>query len=137
MNLPTYEFHFKMGYLLIIVRLIQNGIDFQQLASAEYKELNLKKSSVWKDAKNNGKKMWELIDWSSKAEIKKDVLIQENNADLYFKNIFQSEKTREHPTIGNVNDELNTYYMYVPLMDDIPQKTELDKAQKKLARVMG
>ena len=69
-----------MGYLLIIVKLISKmELIFQQLASeAEYKELNMKKNSIWKDAKNNGKKMWQLIDCSGKAEIKKDVLIQEN-----------------------------------------------------------
>ena len=56
--------------------------------------------------------MWKLIDWNGKAEITEDVLTQENNADLYFRNIFQSEKTRGHSTIANFIDEFNTYYMF-------------------------
>ena len=81
--------------------------------------------------------MWELIDWNGKAENKKDILIQDNDADAYFRNIFQSKSTFGHPTIADVTDQLDTYNTFIPLMDDIPQKAELYKALKKVGKGCG
>ena len=53
--------------------------------------------------------MWDLIDWHGKANIKKDILICDNDASLYFRNIFQSNKTNHHPTITVVADIRNEY----------------------------
>ena len=36
--------------------------NYEQLAQAENKEVNAKRNNSWKDAKVDGKKIWDLID---------------------------------------------------------------------------
>ena len=89
---------------------LQNFELYERLAAnAESKEINARKNSAWKKAKGNGKAMWKLIDWKGNADLKKEVLIQESDITPYFKNIFQSENTRDHPKVESVKERLNAY----------------------------
>ena len=75
--------------------------------------------------KVDGKKIWDLLDWNRKVEAKKQILIQDTEIYPYFKAIFQSYKTNNHPKIADINDNLDNFDMYVPLLDDIPQNTKV------------
>ena len=104
---------------------------------AEIEELNLKKNTAWKNVKTDGKKMWNLINWNGKAEIKTESLLHEYDAGLYFRNIFQSKHTRNHPTTADIANKLNTYEMHVPILDDILQRSELEYAIKHIGKCCG
>ena len=83
------------------------------------------KNSSWKNTRYDGKKMWNLIDWKGKAEKKKEILISDGNVDSYFKDIFQSNRTNNHPAIPIINynyksivDIQKKCIIYNNLMDD-------------------
>ena len=59
-------------------------VNYEQLAQAENKEVNAKRNNSWKEAKVDGKKIWDLIDWNGKAEAKKQILIQDTEIYPYF-----------------------------------------------------
>ena len=108
--------------------LLENFLRFEQLAvESENKEINSHRNSAWKSAKQDGEKMWELIDWKGKADTKKEILIDESEVNTYFKHIFQSEKTMDHPKISDVDATLESYQMHIPFLDALPQQDELDK----------
>ena len=81
--------------------------------------------------------MWELIDWKGKAEIKRDTLIQDCAVESYFKEIFQSRKTKDHPKIPDISNKLDEYKMHVPILDDTPHTAELNVAVKKIGKGCG
>ena len=81
--------------------------------------------------------MWERIDWKGKAEEKKEVLIRDQDVDTYFRDIFQSEKTKNHPKIEDIQSKLEEYETYVPILDDPIQQDEFDLAMKKLGKGCG
>lgn len=139
MNLYMFETHTQNGTPLeVCEQYLQNWIDFEQHAmKAEEKELELKKNSAWKNVRGDGKKMWKRIDWKGKAETKADVLIRDQDVDSYFRGIFQSEKTKDNPTISDIQETLQEYDTYIPILDDTPTKEELDLALKKLGSGCG
>ena len=73
MNLYTYETQIQNGIPFEqCMHFLENWTNFEQLAiEADTRELNLQINKSWKNAKRDGKKLWDLIDWHGKAEIKK------------------------------------------------------------------
>ena len=81
--------------------------------------------------------MWELIAWKGKAEIKRDTLIQDCAVESYFKEIFQSRKTKDNPKIPDISNKLDEYEMYVPLLDDTLHIAELNVAVRRIGKGCG
>ena len=114
---------------LVTSHYIENWMKFEKLAiQARNDELNTKINKSWKDKKGDGKKLWECIDWKGKAEIKVDKPPEEAEIVRYFKSIFQSPKTKNDPVIDEVWEELETYDVYIPTIDDQPTMEELESA---------
>ena len=84
----------------------------------ENKEINVKRNHAWKNSKGDGKSLWNLIDWKGSADKKKETLINESDITPYFRKIFQSEKTKEHPKLEDIADRLNSHNDYIPILDD-------------------
>ena len=103
MNLFTYNFHTQNGASLEIRKpYLENYLKYQQIAlDAENQEVNANQNTAWRAAKKDGKKLWEQIDWKGRADAKNETLIHESEIIPYFKNIFQSEKTKDHPRIND------------------------------------
>ena len=139
MNLYTFEHQRRENSAPEISDFYLNKwIEYEQLAkNLEAKELVTKKNTAWKNVKGDGKKMWERIDWRGKAEAKKEILIRDQDVDSYFRSIFQSEKTKEHPKIEDVQERLQAYEMYVPSLDDPITNEELAHALKKIGNGCG
>ena len=139
MNLFTYKIHTNNGEDMELRKpYIENFVRYQKLAAdAEQEEINTKKNSAWKNAKADGKKMWSLIDWKGRADSKKEVLIEESDIRPYFAKIFQSEKTQHHPKVESIIDQLNSYNVYVPELDDPFEYEELTKAVDKVGTGCG
>ena len=76
--------------------------------------------------------MWNMIDWKGRADIKKEALIRKADITPYFKKIFQYEKTRNHPKVDSVQDNIQSYQAYVPVTDDEFQYDELLVAVRKV-----
>ena len=138
-NKFTYETHIREGASFELCSpYLQNWLKFEQLARvAENKELNLRTNSSWRKARKNGKKLWDMIDWKGKADVKKETLIQDYAVDSYFRDIFQSKKTKDHPVITTIKNKLDAFEMYIPLLDDIPDQVELLNAIAKLGSGCG
>ena len=139
MNFYTYNFHTQIGAEMDVRRpYLENYLLYEKLAKdTENREINLRKNSAWKRAKGDGKTMWKLIDWKGKADLKKEALIQESDITPYFKKIFQSEKTQNHPKVESIQERLDTYMCYVPELDDPFTLKELEYAVKKVGSGCG
>ena len=63
-NLYTYNLHTQNGVLMNTRRIyLENYLKYEQLASdVELKEVNIRQNTAWRKVRNDGKKMWELID---------------------------------------------------------------------------
>ena len=72
-----------------------------------------------------------------KLKLKLESLLHEYDAGLYFQNIFQSKHTRNHPTTADIANELNTYEMHIPILDDILHRSELEYAIKHIGKGCG
>ena len=108
---------------------------FEELAAAaESDEMNINCNKSWKDVKKDGKKMWSLIDWKGKNELCKDDKVNESEVNKYFKGIFQSEQIADNPIIDDVIPHLDHHNIYIPLLDDTPDMTELSLAMKSIRR---
>ena len=139
MNLYTYNVCTNKGDNMDVRKpYLEAFMLYSKLAEiAENKEINARKNIAWKKARGDGKSMWKLIDWKGKADLKKEVLIQEEDITPYFKKIFQSEKTRDHPKVDSVLERLEAYSCYVPGLDDTITMSELTSAVKKVGSGCG
>ena len=112
---------------------LENWAKFDKLAKkAEDNELNIPQNKAWKDVRKDGKKMWDKIDWSGKAEVERKKDLQDYQIYQYFTNIFQSHKMKNLPTIANILGDLEDYQIYIPILDDLPDMDELNRAMKKI-----
>ena len=138
-NLWTYNIHSNNGDSMEICKpFLENFLRFEQLAlEAENREVNTRRNTAWKSAKQDGKKMWEMIDWKGNADTKKEILINESEITPYFQNIFQSEKTENHPKISDIEPNLESYQRHIPFLDNLPQRDELCTALNKLGSGTG
>ena len=139
MNFFTYNHHTDNGEDMTVRKpYLEYYVLYEKLAlEAADNEVNAKKNSAWKKSKGDGKAMWKLIDWKGSADTKKDILIQESDITPYFKNIFQSDKTKHHPKVDTVLAELNTYNTYVAALDDPFRYDELTLAVSKVGGGCG
>ena len=138
MNLYTYETQIQNVIPFEqCMYFVENWTNFEQLTiEADTRELNLQINKSWKNAKRDGKKLWDLIDWHGKAEIKKETLIHDRDVDSYFRSIFQSENTLNHPTVSDL-ENIDTYEMHIPILDDTPQEEGFERATKKIGKGCG
>ena len=134
MNFFTYNYHTDNEESFEVRKpYLDNYLLYERLAQeAESKELNTKRNLAWKNSKRDGKTLWNMIDWKGKADTKKEVLIQESDITPYFRNIFQSEKTSDHPKVDTVTADLEAHHAYVPELDDDIRYDELVSAVKHL-----
>ena len=139
MNLFTYNFHTRNGASMEIRNpYLENYLKYQQLAmEAENQEVCAKRNTAWRTVKKDVKKLWENIDWKGQADTKNETLIHESEITPYFKNIFQSEKTKDHPKITDIRPLLESHQIHIPSLDCIPQQNELDFAVKKVGNGSG
>ncbi len=112
---------------------------YKDLAShKEEKEYNTNINHKWKScAKSNGRKLWELIDWNEKSSDNNQESNDPDVINLYFSNIFQSEKTAKNPTIQDVIQKINQYEIYIPLLDDDITIHEVNVAIEEIGTGVG
>ena len=116
----------EMTYLPFLNR----WICYQELACyKEEKEYNLKADNKWKSCvKSNSRKLWSLIDWRDKSNTVGCESLNSKIINTYFNEIFQSNNTKNNPTISDVIPMLKDYNMYVPILDDDISVDEFDLA---------
>ena len=110
-------------------------LHFQELSYQKEEEEYLQDDSKqWKElSRENPKKMWELIDWSNKDKgSKEDIppLIIEK----FFKNIFQSETTLNHPQLQEAEERITRYVNKNDVTDKDISEEEIKKASLKMKR---
>jgi hypothetical protein len=106
----------------------------------EKEEYNVRANTSWKyTAKNDPKKLWKKIDYKDKNNKSQNEKtgIEEGVILDYFKGIYQNERLEKNPTIEDVKDSLDTYNMYVPVLDDNFTMDELDRAIAKNGAGIG
>ena len=106
----------------------------------ENEEFNSKVNQSWRYmAKDNPKKLWSLIDYNMKNEVKEDSLqcMSEKMIVDYFSDIFQSKRLANNPVVDDVEYLLNSYHMYIPILDDEFTLDELNYAITKNGRGTG
>ena len=139
MNLFTYQtqidngFHDCRGYL-------NSWSEFELLArQAEDEEYNTKINTGWKSAKNDGRKLWNMIDWKGKANTQQSVAVEigEEVIQSYFRSIFQSSDTKHHPAMSTIQQDLQEYVAYVPTLDNDIEREELTIAIKDVGKGVG
>ena len=87
-------------------------------------------------SRENPKKMWELIDWSNKDKgSKEDIppLIIEK----FFRKIFQSETTMNHPKIQEAEEQITRYVNENEVTDNDISEEEVKTASLKMKRGVG
>ena len=139
LNLHTYNYKINNNISLEICdSYLQNWMKYEELArNAVAVEFNIKENVAWKNIKKDGRKMWSVIDWKGKPEVKNEKPIHESQIQKYFRNIFQSKKTKNHPTVANIMNDLHNYFVYIPMLDDLPDKEEIKSAINFIHRGIG
>ena len=133
-NLYSYEIYSRDDPDAALTYL-ENWMKYENLAlRAENNELNVKCNVSWSKLKHDKKKMWNVIDWKGRSESTGEKKVNESQIKRYFKNIFQSKKTLNNPTVSDVVDVLSAYDCYVPVLDDALDIDELDRALKSIKR---
>ena len=132
MNLYSYNHYKGLNDSSASDIYLHNWMRFTRLAkNAEHEELNLACNKSWKNIRNDSKKMWSKVDWKGKCEVeKKAEQVNESTICDYFKKIFQSEKTKNSPTVNDIMDQVNCYDTGVWELDKPPEMGELDLAFK-------
>lgn len=112
---------------------------YRQTASTyEKKEFNLHVNKRWKKCKkDNGKKLWDLVDWRGLNEMPpmkelNPIVIQD-----YFQKIFNAKKIESFPVMNDINDSISQVDAYVDFMDCPPSMEEVKKAFKKPGKGKG
>ena len=79
-------------------------------AEMEKKEYNTRVNKTWSHCrKNDSRKMWKMIDWKGKCQQLPSAELEPSSVHNYFKDIFQSVKTSEHPTISSISGTISAY----------------------------
>ena len=65
------------------------------------------------------------------------VQLGESEVYTHFKDIFQSQKTRNHPTADDVEHQLSTYEMQIPILDANIKNEELQMAIIDIGKGIG
>lgn len=119
-------------------KYLQDWMKYSDIAQkAEETELNLKANAAWKNIKKDGRKIWEVIDWKGKSEVMNKKTLHDSQIEKYFRNIYQSDKTNLHLTVNNILNELHNYFLYIPILDDLPNMIEVENAINNIHRGTG
>ena len=102
--------------------------DYNCLAlEMEKKEYNTKVNKKWAHCKKNDpRQMWKMIDWKGKSQTLPSAGLEPTCVQNYFKDIFQSEKTLNHPTIADIQEEITAYTSVNHPMDTSITMEEID-----------
>ena len=106
---------------------------YQELTwKAEREELDHLKSQQWRHYyANDPKKLWQMIDWKGEISTRKsNENLPPNVIHKYFDNIFNSEKTRNDPTIDGI--DIEDLIVHCPESDTQIDQDELDYAIRKI-----
>ena len=119
-------------------KYLQDWMKYENLArKAEESEMNVKANSSWKNIKKDGREMWGVIDWKGKSEVNENKILHDSQIQKYFRNIFQSQKTMHHPTVSNIMNKLHNYFLYIRILDDLPNMSEVELALNNIHRGIG
>ena len=78
--------------------------------------------------------MWGVIDWKGMSDVNDNKILHDSQIQKYFRNIFQSHKTKQHPTVSNITNKLHNYFLYIPILDDVPNMSEVELALNNIHR---
>ena len=132
-NLYTYRVISDNDPTRDVTQYLENWRRFEDLAkSASNNELNVRVNKSWRNKKNDGKKLWNMIDWKGRAETKIEKPAHEADTIKYFSSIFQSHKTKNNPVVSNISNELIDYNVHISSLDNPIRNEELDFALMKI-----
>ena len=99
----------------------------------EDQEYNTQANETWtNNAKNDGRKLWETIDWTGKSVKRKQEEIPPGTITRYFKSIFQSKKTVNNPTLEAIQQPLNQ--IFVKDLDEMISAEEVDNSIRNIGK---
>ena len=78
--------------------------------------------------------MLDVIDWKGISDVNDNKILHDSQIQKY---IFQSHKTKHHPTVNNIMNELHNYFLYIPILDDLPNTSEVELALNNIHRGTG
>ena len=84
----------------------------------------------WNKCKSDGRSLWKAIDWKGKSVKEKTEDISADTIHRYFKEIFQSPKTRDNPTLDMAETYENN--VHVDELDGDMTIEELNGAMKEI-----
>ena len=104
----------------------------------EKQEFNIRRNRSWQHtSKNDPKKMWEMINYKDEKNSKDNGVVEEKVIQSYFRGIFQADRLIQNPVVADVKLSLDTYHMYVPILDDNLTLDELITAIRNNGRGFG
>ena len=104
----------------------------------EKKEYNASVNKNWLHCKKtDSRRMRQLIDWNGQSKLKPPDVIDPEQVESYFKNIFQSELTKSHPTIDDINETLDNYDVDNHLTDYSISTNEVASSLLKVGKGTG
>ena len=108
----------------------ETPVEADQLATKhEEEEYNTRVNEKWKYcAKNDPKKMWKEIDWKGKSINRKRETLSEDTIHSYFKQIFQSPKTANKPTLDSISIPEETKYV-----EELDKDITIEEVNKSIA----
>ena len=81
--------------------------------------------------------MWSVIDWNGKCEKSNEKCLHDSQIQKFFRNIFQSEQTKNHPKVADILTDLHNHFSYIPMLDDLPTLDEVKFAFRRIQRGIG
>ena len=104
----------------------------------EEKEYNTSVNKKWVHSKkSNPKQMWKMVDWKGQSQSKSSGEVDSTCANKYFKDIFQSEKTKGHPTVKSIQTEIDNFVTVDHPMDTEIMMKELRYSLMNVGRGIG
>ena len=115
---------------------LNTWLEAEELANSNRKEeMNISVNKKWNQHKlNDGKALWNAIDWKGKSIREKTEEIPVNIIHTYFKSIFQSSKTKDNPTLQK-DDRYQ--HNYVEELDQDISLEEMNKAMNEIGTGTG
>ena len=68
------------------------------------------------------------------SDVNDNKILHDSQIQKYFRNIFQSHKTKHYPTVSNITNKLHNYFLYIPILDDVPNMSEVELALNNIHR---
>ena len=110
---------------------LKTWVEAEQLGRVhKEEELNVQVNVNWNKCKSDGRSLWKAIDWKGKSVKEKTEDISADTIHRYFKEIFQSPKTRDNPTLDMAETYENN--VHVDELDGDMTIEELNGAMKEI-----